>query len=194
MLAAAPSLLAQQDENEWLDDCRDYESRRRVPHCEIRNTGYRQAAAGMLTAEPNQNGGVSIQGWDRDSVHIQARIRTVARTEDAARAMSQQIRIVAEQGNVRAIGPSSDRDGNWNVSLVIFVPRRTSVRAETHNGPIALTQIEGNIDGAPGMAPSPFARWPATCGRAPRNGPLVRLGDALKGAGLDAETQNGTMF
>src|SRR5688500_20208106 len=84
-LAAAPSLLAQQDEEEWLENCRDYENRRRVPHCEIRNTGYRQAAGGMLTAEPNQNGGVTIRGWDRGSVADQARLRRTGGTEAQAR-------------------------------------------------------------------------------------------------------------
>jgi DUF4097 and DUF4098 domain-containing protein YvlB len=195
MLAAAPGLLAQQDEDEWLDNCRDYESRRRVPHCEIKNTGYRQASGGLLTAEPNQNGGVSIRGWDRDSVHVQARIRTVARTEDAARAMSEQIRIVTEQGNVRAIGPSSDREANWNVSFIIYVPRRTDVRAETHNGPIGLTQVEGKIDVRAVNGPIALRELAGDVRARAQNGPIsVTLGGSRwKGAGLDAETQNGPM-
>ena len=146
-LAAAPSLLAQQDETEWLENCRDYESRRRVPHCEIRNTGYRQVAGGMLTAEPNQNGGVTIRGWDRDSVHVQARIRATARTEEQARAIAEGVRISASRGSVSARGPASDdRNEHWYVSFVIYVPRRTDVRAETQNGPIGLSQVEGTID------------------------------------------------
>src|SRR5687768_327141 len=146
MLTAAPALLAQQDEEEWMENCRDYESRRRVPHCEIRDTGYRQVAGGLLTAEPTQNGGVSIQGWDRDSVHVQARIRSWARTEAQARAIAEQIRIVAAGGSVRATGPSGDDDERWYVNFVIYVPRRFDIRAQTQNGPIGLRSIEGNID------------------------------------------------
>src|SRR5688572_24637810 len=178
MLAAAPGLLAQQDEDEWLDNCREYESRRRVAHCEIKNTGYRQVAGGLLTAEPNQNGGVSIRGWDRDSVHVQARIRTVARTEDAARALSEQIRILTERGNVRASGPSLDRDANWHVSFIIYVPRRTDVRAETHNGPIGLTQIEGNIDVRAVNGPIALRELAGDVRARAQNGPIsITLGE-----------------
>lgn len=195
MLAAAPGLLAQQDEDEWLENCRDYESRRRVPHCEIKNTGYRQAGGGRLAAEPNHNGAVSIRGWDRDSVHVQARIRTVARTEEAARALSDEIRIVTEQGNVRAIGPSSDRDANWHVSFVIFVPRRTDIRAETHNGPIGLREIEGNIDVRAVNGPIALRELAGDVRARAQNGPIsiTLAGSRWKGVGLDAETQNGPM-
>jgi hypothetical protein len=195
MLAAAPGLLAQQDESEWLEECRDHESRRRIPYCEIRNTGYRQTAGALLTAEPNQNGGVSIRGWDRDSVHIQARIRAVARTEDEARALVEQVRIVAERGNIRATGPISDRNANWNVNFIIFVPRRTDVRAETQNGPIGLTQIEGNIDVRAVNGPIALHDLAGDVRARAQNGPIsIRLGGSRwKGTGLDAQTQNGPM-
>lgn len=196
MLAAAPALLAQQDENEWLEDCRDYENRRRVPHCEIRNTGYRQASGGMLATEPNQNGGVSIRGWDRDSVHVQARIRTVARTEADARAIAERIRVLAEPGSVRASGPSLERDAQWYVTFVIYVPRRTDVRAEAHNGPVAVTQVEGNIDVRSVNGPISLRELAGDVRARAQNGPIsVRLsGTRWNGAGLDAETQNGPML
>lgn len=195
MLAAAPALRAQQDESEWLENCRDYESRRRVPHCEIKNTGYHQAPGGLLTAEPNQNGGVSIRGWDRDSVHVQARIRTVARTEEEARALSEQIRIVTERGTIRASGPSLDRDANWNVSFVVYVPRRTNVRAETHNGPIGLSQLEGSIDVRAVNGPIALRELAGDVRARTQNGPISVIlgGTRWQGAGLDAETQNGPM-
>ncbi len=194
-LAAAPSLLAQQDEDEWLENCRDHESRRRVPHCEIRNSGYRQAAGGMLTAEPNQNGGVTIRGWDRDSVHVQARIRAAARTEDQARAMAGEVRIATAGGNVRASGPSSEGNEHWYVSFVIYVPRRTDVRAETQNGPIGLSSIEGNIDVRAVNGPISLRELGGDVRARAQNGPIsITLGGTRwSGTGLDAETQNGPM-
>ena len=195
MFAAAPGLLAQQDANEWLENCREHESRRRIPYCEIRNTGYRQAAGGLLTAEPNENGGVSIRGWDRDSVHVQARIKAVARSEDAARATAEQIRIVAERGNVHATGPSSEKDGNWNVSFIIYVPRRTDVQAETQNGPIGLYQLEGKIDVRAVNGPISLRELAGDVRARAQNGPVsITLGGSRwKGTGLDAETHNGPM-
>jgi DUF4097 and DUF4098 domain-containing protein YvlB len=191
LAAAAPCLLAQEDEQEWLENCRDYESRRRVPHCEIRNTGYRQRAGGVLSAEPNQNGAVSIRGWDRDSVHVQARIRAVARTEDAARELAREVRITTDQGNIRASGPSD----NWHVHFVIYVPRRTNVRAETHNGPIGLTGIEGNIEVRAVNGPISLRELAGDVRARAQNGPIsVKLaGSRWNGVGLDAETQNGPM-
>jgi DUF4097 and DUF4098 domain-containing protein YvlB len=195
MLVAAPGLLAQQDAEEWLEDCRDYESRRRVPYCEIRNTGYRQAAGGSLTADPNQNGGVTIRGWDRDSVHIQARIRTTARTEDQARAMAERVRISTTGRTVSASGPSSDRDEHWNVSFVIYVPRRTDVSAETQNGPIGLAQLEGTIDVRAVNGPISLRELAGDVRARAQNGPIsITLGGTRwSGTGLDAETQNGPM-
>jgi DUF4097 and DUF4098 domain-containing protein YvlB len=194
-LAAAPSLLAQQDEDEWLENCRDHEGRRRIPFCEIRNTGYRQASGGLLTAEPNQNGGVTIRGWDRDSVHVQARIRASARTVDQARDMAQQVRISTTGGNVSASGPSSDGNEHWHVSFVIYVPRRTNLRAETQNGPIGLSLVEGNIDVRAVNGPISLRDLGGDVRARAQNGPIsVTLGGTRwNGTGLDAETQNGPM-
>lgn len=196
MIATAPAVLAQQDEDDWMENCRDYESRRRVPHCEIRTSGYRQAAGGILVAEPNQNGGVSIQGWDRDSVHVEARIRAVGRTEEDARALSQRIRIVTERGAISASGPSMERDGSWHVMLVVYVPRRTNVRAETHNGPIWLARVEGNIDVRAVNGPIALRELAGDVRARAQNGPItVTLGGTRwNGGGLDAETQNGPML
>lgn len=196
LLAAAPALLAQQDESEWLEDCRDQQDRRRVPHCEIRNTGYRQAAGGMLTADQNRNGGVSIRGWDRDSVHVQARIRAVARTEQEARAIGERVRVLVERGNVGATGPSTERDASWHVTFVIFVPRRTDLRAEAHNGPIKVEQVEGRIDLRAVNGPISLRDLAGDVRARGQNGPVsVRLaGSRWNGAGLDAETQNGPML
>ena len=196
LLAAAPALLAQQDENEWLEDCRDHEDRRRVPYCEIRNTGYRQAAGGLLVSDQNQNGGVSIRGWDRDSVHVQARIRAVARTEQEARGIAGRIRVLVERGDVGATGPSSDRAASWHVNFVIFVPRRTNVRAEARNGPVKVEQVEGNIDVRAVNGPISLRDLAGDVRARGQNGPVsVRLsGSRWNGAGLDAETQNGPML
>jgi DUF4097 and DUF4098 domain-containing protein YvlB len=195
MLAAAPGLLAQQDEDEWLENCREYESRRRIPYCEVRHTGYRQSAGALLTADPSDNGGVSIRGWDRDSVHVQARIKAVARSEDAARAIAEQIRISAQRGTVNATGPSSDKDESWHVSFIIYVPRRTDVRAETQNGPIGLYQLEGRIDVRATNGPISLRELAGDVRARAQNGPVsITLGGSRwNGAGLDAETHNGPM-
>jgi DUF4097 and DUF4098 domain-containing protein YvlB len=195
MLLAAPALDAQEDEDDWLEECKDYDSRRRVAYCEVRNSGYRQAAGGLFTAEPNRNGGVSIRGWDRDSVHVQARIRAVARTEEAARGLASEVRISTERGTVGASGPLSDRDANWHVNFIIYVPRQTNVRAQTQNGPIGVRELDGNIDVRATNGPISLRDLAGDVRARAQNGPItIRLsGTRWRGAGLDAETQNGPM-
>src|ERR687892_274805 len=195
MLLAAPALNAQQDEDDWLEECKDYDSRRRVAYCEVRHSGYRQSSGGTFTAEPVRNGGVSIRGWDRDSVHVEARIRAVARTEEAAREIARNVRISAERGTIGTDGPSSDRNENWNVSFVVYAPRQTNVRAETQNGPIGLTELDGNIDVRATNGPISLRDLAGDVRARAQNGPItIRLtGSRWRGAGLDAETQNGPM-
>jgi DUF4097 and DUF4098 domain-containing protein YvlB len=195
ILLAAPALNAQRDEDDWLEECRDYDSRRRVAFCEVRHSGYRQSSGGTFTAEPVRNGGVSVRGWDRDSVHVEARIRAVARTEDAARELAREVRISGARGTLGAEGPSSNRDHNWNVSFVVYVPRQTNVRAETHNGPIGLTELEGNIEVRATNGPISMRDLAGDVRARAQNGPItIRLsGSRWRGVGLDAETQNGPM-
>jgi DUF4097 and DUF4098 domain-containing protein YvlB len=126
---------------------------------------------------------------------VEARIRTTARTEDQAKALSEQVRVITAGGAIRADGPSLDRDANWYVSFVIYVPRRSDVRAETQNGPIGLTEVEGNIDVRAVNGPISLRDLGGDVRARAQNGPIsVRLGGSRwRGTGLDAETQNGPM-
>lgn len=190
-----PQLFAQQDEAEWLEDCREYERKGRVAHCEVRNTGYRQAAGQSITVDPGDNGGVSIRGWDRDSVHIQTRVRAQARSESDARAMAQRVETAITSGTIGASGPSTGRDEHWHVNFVIYVPQRTNVRAETHNGPIGLRGIEGTIDVRAVNGPIGLRELGGDVRARTQNGPIsvTLAGTRWNGTGLDAETQNGPM-
>src|SRR5688572_28107737 len=120
-LSIPMTALAQESNEEWLDDCRDhwghYGSRAR--HCEIRELGMKPSK-GPLRVEPGMNGGVEIIGWNRDSIAITARIQVNARTQNDAEAIARDIKIETAGGVVRVAGArsSSGRNQHWGVMFI----------------------------------------------------------------------------
>jgi hypothetical protein len=196
-LPGAP-LRAQESHAEWLDDCRnDHEWNRdtRVRHCEIREVGLKgPVRGGPLTVDPGMNGGVEVEGWDRDSVAVTARIQVNARSEDEAQAIAREIRIEAAGRAVRAVGPDPlGRHQSWSVSFVVLVPRRTDLSLATENGPLSVREVTGRMDLSTRNGPLTLIGAAGDVRARAQNGPLaVKLrGVRWEGAGLDAETMNG---
>jgi hypothetical protein len=196
-LPVAP-LHAQESDAEWLNDCRndhDWNRDSRVRHCEIREVGLKGAVrGGPLTVDPGMNGGVDVEGWDRDSVAVTARIQVNARSEDDAAAIAREIRIDASGRMIRAVGPEpTGRRQAWSVSFVVMVPRRTDLSVATENGPLSVTDVTGRMDLSTQNGPLSLTGVAGDVHAHAQNGPLaVRLtGNRWEGTGLDAETKNG---
>jgi len=195
------SLRAQESDAEWLDDCRHdswrHDSWRdnRVKHCEIRETGLKGSVrGGALTVDPGMNGGVEVEGWDRDSVAVTARIQVYARSEADAEAIAREIRIEAAGRTVRAVGPEpTGRRQSWSVSFVVMVPRRTDLSLATENGPLSVRDVTGHMALSTQNGPLSLVGVAGDVHARAQNGPLaVKLtGTRWEGAGLDAETKNG---
>jgi hypothetical protein len=191
-------LHAQESDAEWLNDCRndhDWNRDTRVRHCEIREVGLKGAVrGGPLTVDPGMNGGVDVEGWDRDSVAVTARIQVNARSEDDAVAIAREIRIDASGRMIRAVGPEpTGRRQSWSVSFVVMVPRRTDLSVATENGPLSVTDVTGRMDLSTQNGPLSLTGVAGDVHAHAQNGPLaVRLtGNRWEGTGLDAETKNG---
>ncbi len=188
-----PPLAAQQDNDYWLDDCKhekDYNDRERF--CEVRQLGFR-SPGGELVFDPDQNGGVEVQGWDRDSVAVSARIQTSGKSLDDARALARDIRIEATGNGVRVTGPSSGRNQSWGVNLVVMVPRKSGLRIETLNGPVSVEDVSGTIEVYAKNGPVSLHGVSGDVRARVQNGPLSVMlsGKAWSGKGLDAEAMNG---
>ena len=198
VLLAIPTtaLRAQESNDEWLDDCRDrhgdWESRAR--HCEIRELGMKPSK-GALTVEPGMNGGVEIEGWNRDSIAITARIHVLARTQADAEEIARGIKIEAGGGQIRVTGgPSySGRHQNWGVMFIVRVPNRTDLTLSTQNGPLSVSKVSGTMDLETQNGPLSLYGVAGDVHASAQNGPLTveLLGTKWDGAGLDARTQNG---
>jgi hypothetical protein len=197
-ILAAPvaALHAQESDDAWLDECRhrhnDWGSREK--YCEIRELGMKPTK-GALRVEPGMNGGVEIEGWNRDSIAVTARIQASARTEEAAEAIARELRIEAANGVVRVTGgrAASGRHQNWGVTFVVRVPRRTDLTVATENGPLSVSNVTGTMDLQTHNGPLSLYGVGGDVHASAQNGPLTveLLGTKWEGAGLDAETRNG---
>jgi hypothetical protein len=192
-LSFLPAALSAQDPDAWLDRCRrDYWDNDRVKHCEVRETGIRRAPQ-PLVVDPGQNGGVVVRGWDEDSVLVYAKIQSWGDSEEEARALAREVRIVTD-GGIRAEGPSGmRRHRGWAVSFEVYVPRRTDLDLETENGPLSVREVTGRMTLAAHNGPVSLDGVGGSVRARVQNGPLhVELtGTRWEGEGLDAETVNG---
>jgi hypothetical protein len=145
--------------------------------CEERTMGWRAQGGLALTVDASPNGGVSVTGWDRDSVAVLVKIQTQGGDDAEARDIARQIRVTNENGSLRADGPGMRRHRSWSVSFEIMAPRSVDLSLDTQNGPLEVENVMGRL------------RLSA------QNGPLhvALTGTRWEGAGLDAETQNGPL-
>jgi DUF4097 and DUF4098 domain-containing protein YvlB len=132
------SLACRDNNNNWY-------SERLVGHCEVREQTI-AATGGVLSIDGRQNGGVSVKGWDQNQILVRARVQTGATTSGEAEGLAKQITIETGGGKIFASGPDNRRDYHWDVSYEVFVPRRSDLSLETHNGGIALAGVNGRIE------------------------------------------------
>ena len=185
---------AERSTEDWLEDCRDGGKRWRDDSerfCEVREK--RVPATKALNIDGEQNGGVSVHGWDQSDIRVVAKIQANAEEADEAKDLASRITFETDNGRIHAEGPSTRRRQSWAVSFEVWAPRQTDLRVSTHNGGISVEDIDARLDlgavngGIVLRGVSGDVRGETT------NGPLdVDLdGDRWRGTGLDLRTTNG---
>jgi hypothetical protein len=179
------------DDDRWLAQCQDRDRGWDDQFCEVRDVNY-TGPSSRIVVDGHQNGGVTVVGWDQNTIRIRARVQASGRSESAARNIAGDVRILAD-GTIRAEGPERERRVNWSVSYVIYAPRRIDLDLRTMNGGIHLEDVEGAmrlramngglyLDGVGGDVR----------GETTNGGLHVTLtGASWRGQGLDVETMNG---
>ncbi|PYS77878.1 MAG: hypothetical protein DMF70_15850 [Acidobacteria bacterium] len=138
-------IVAAQKKSEGSMQCREYrENDRLSSHCEIKEQTL--PAGGTITVDGKTNGGISIKGWERNEILVRAKIETRAPTQAEADQLAGAVRIETAALNIRAEGPVPRDDYQWYVSYEIFVPRKSDLSLQAHNGGISLTDVNGRID------------------------------------------------
>ena len=177
--------LTCRDEQRWYND-------RLVGNCEIREQTLAPTGA-PINIDGRQNGGVSVKGWDQSQVLVRARVQTGAPNEAEAAELARQIRIETSGAKIFASGPENRRDYHWDVSYEVFVPRRSDLSIETHNGGIAIAEVNGRIEFNATNGGVVLKRVGGNVRGSTTNGGLVveLAGDRWDGETLDVSTTNG---
>jgi hypothetical protein len=149
--------------------------------------------AGPLTVDAGRNGGIRVEGWDRNEIRIQAVVTAQARREDDAKQLASEVQIQAGSGRVTSNGPSTNGREWWSVSYRINVPRRNDLELNANNGGINITDVHGTIRFDTTNGGVTLRNLGGDVRGETRNGGLnVTLnGDRWDGVGLDVETSNG---
>jgi DUF4097 and DUF4098 domain-containing protein YvlB len=167
-----------------------------------------RAAAETLDAEPHMNGGVSVIGWERNDYSVRACKAAAARNYDEAEERVREVNLRVEGGRVRVSGSAGEK---WSAHLIVRAPRGSSLRLRAHNGRLSVKNFDGRVDAETVNGPIDLHRVSGEIRASSQNGPLsvtrgggnLRLrtengplhvsleSGAWKGAGLEANTQNG---
>jgi hypothetical protein len=158
--------------------------------CEVREE---TLPAGPLTVDAGRNGGIRVEGWDRNEIRVRAVINAHARSESDAKQLASGVQIQAGGGKVTATGPDTGRREWWSVSFRINVPRTNDLDLTANNGGVTITGVSGTIRFETSNGGVRLSDLGGDVRGQTRNGGLnvVLGGTRWEGAGLDVETRNG---
>jgi DUF4097 and DUF4098 domain-containing protein YvlB len=142
LLAFASAGLAQQKKL----NCDDHHWNDRRAYCEMREVTI--PARGDLMIDGSPNGGISVEGWDRNEILVRSQIGVWERDAAEAKDIAAHVVVSADSGRIHADGPreSWHHDGGWSVSYEVFVPRRIDLTLRSTNGGIDLADVQGRMD------------------------------------------------
>ncbi|MGH9175073.1 MAG: DUF4097 family beta strand repeat-containing protein, partial [Vicinamibacterales bacterium] len=158
--------------------------------CEVREEAL---PAGPLTVDAGRNGGVQIEGWDRNEIRIRAIVSANARSEADAKQLASEVQVQAGGGKVSSTGPATRNREWWSVSFRINVPRRNDLDLNANNGGVSISGVSGNIRFQTTNGGVRLTDLGGDVRGETRNGGLhvMLAGDRWDGTGLDVETSNG---
>jgi len=176
----------------FLDNCDDDHGDDRERFCEVRDITMKIPARG-LTVDGRENGGVSFIGWDKNEVLVRAMIQTWADSRGEAESLAKSVQIATDADRIRADGPSYRRHTSWSVSYEVYVPRKTNLDADTHNGGISAEGIESTMDFHALNGGISLREVAGDVRAETTNGGVTATlsGSSWRGTGLNLETTNG---
>jgi len=193
-------------------DCSDLHVRfdDRDAKMETEERAVTKADAPTLRVRPHQNGGVQVQGWDKDTYSVTS-CKFAADYNGRADGLLAQMKLSVKDGEVSTSGPSDDED--WTVYLLIRAPKASVIDMETANGPLSLYSVDGKLTARATNGPITLRDFSGDAEVRAQNGPItisgssgnVRIhtengpisinlkGTTWNGAGLEADAQNGPL-
>jgi hypothetical protein len=193
-------------------DCSDFhvrfDDRDAVTESEERTVT--KADAPTLRVRPHKNGGVQVQGWDKDTYSVTS-CKFASNEDGGAQRILAQMTLSVKNGEVSTNGPSDD--GEWAIYLLIRAPKGSVIDLETANGPLSLYSVDGKLTAHATNGPISLRDFSGDADVRAANGPItitgssgnVRIhtengpisinlqGTTWSGAGLTADAQNGPL-
>jgi hypothetical protein len=191
--AAGVTVFSQQERTKPALDCNDnWRNGKLASHCEIKEQTL-PATDATISVDGRMNGGVSVEGWDRNEILVRARIQTAGPSQAEANELASQVKIETAGSKIFASGPPNRNDSWWSVSYEVFVPRRSNLSLKTNNGGISIVDVTGQLDFSALNGGVNLKRVGGTVRGSTTNGGLnVELsGDRWDGEALDVKTTNG---
>jgi hypothetical protein len=192
-----------------MENCNDlnieFNGRRAVVQSEERTIT--KAEAPTLRVNAESNGGVQVEGWDRDAYSVT--ICKAAEPGSDSESVLGQIKLNFSGGEVSVSGPSSHRQ--WSAHLLVKAPRAAAMELHVNNGPMGLYHVDGtmkvravngpitvrgctgNLDLSAENGPVSLEENGGKQSVRTQNGPIeIELdGKNWNGAGLEAHAENG---
>jgi hypothetical protein len=178
-------------EDDW---CRQDHERDRVRLCEVREFTL-SADREVIAVDASPNGGVHVEGWDRNEILVRARVQAYARQEDDAREILGEIEVLTSGRSIHADGPHNRGREGWSVSYRVYVPYRSNLDLESLNGGIGIEDVSGNIRFRTTNGGIKLIGVKGDVDGSTTNGGLhIDLsGDEWEGEGLNVRTTNGSV-
>ena len=172
------------EDDHWHDDDRER-------HCEVREFTL-PAGRAVIAVDAGQNGGIAVEGWDRDEIRVRAKVVAYAPSGAEARERVRAVEIDTD-GTIEAELPRPGRKAWAWVGYEVMVPHRSNLDLETHNGGIHIEDVAGDVAFSAVNGGVSLERLAGDVrGRTTNGGLAIALdGDRWDGAGLDVETTNG---
>jgi hypothetical protein len=139
----------------------------------------------VLRVDELENGGIQLQGWDKEVYSVTACKAADATRGDVKQLLSE-IKLSVQGGRVSVSGPS--RHDDWNVFLLIRTPRAAEVELVAHNGPVSFYSVDGKITARGVNGPISMEDCSGEADISAVNGPIRFSGTGGK---LRLHTQNG---
>jgi hypothetical protein len=193
---ALAAVAATADTGQWSvkeDDRWCKEGGRDADFCEVREITI-PAGREIIRVDGLANGGVHVEGWERDEIRVRAKVQVWTRDDDdEAASIGREIQIQTDEV-IHAVGP--DYQGSkrgWSVSYELMVPRQSNLELEATNGGISVADVSGEIRVEATNGGLHLSRLGGDVrGRTTNGGLAVELhGQRWDGAGLDVQTTNG---
>lgn len=194
LLLATPALAQQARilDDAWCDAERTYwsddDSKR---YCEVREILITDGRE-RIAVDAGKNGGIRVEGWNRDEIRLRVKVVANARTEAAAEELARAVTI--ETGaTIHPEVPEARRRAWASVSFELMVPRRSDLALETHNGGISIAAVAGDVTFRALNGGVELVDLAGRIQGHTTNGGLeIHLtGTEWQGDGLDVETTNG---